>query len=200
MPSKPKPQPPPRSPSPDEWVDWIDEQGRTLQALPRADIRRRNLLHRVTATFVFHPDGRVFVQRRADSKDVYPGLYDMAVGGTVASGEDFATNARREIAEELGARNVPLYRLFSHRFRDAHTHSWIEVFACEYDGPITLQPEEVAEGYWADQATVQRLIDARRMCPDSAQAWCLYGDQCRAEGELRARIEAGRLQPVAVGA
>lgn len=179
-----------------EWVDWIDEQGRTLDTLPRSEIRRRNLLHRVTATFVFHPDGRVFVQRRAQSKDVYPGLHDMAVGGTVTSGEDFAGNARREIEEELGVRGVPIYRLFAHRFRDDRTNSWIEVFACEYGGAITLQPEEVAEGYWADDAAVQQMIDEGRMCPDSAQAWRLYGEHRRAEGELRERIAAGRLQPV----
>lgn len=193
MPQSP---PPIRHKSPDERVDWIDEQGRTLETLTRAEVRRRNLLHRVTATFVFHPDGRVFVQRRTETKDVYPGLYDMAVGGTVVSGEGFAENARREIAEELGVRGVPLYRLFSHRFRDAHTHSLIEVFACEYDGPVTLQPEEVADGFWADAAAVEALIAEGRMCPDSVQAWRLYGEDRRAHGELRQRIASGRLPPV----
>ena len=112
-----------------EWVDWIDIHGHTLATLPRSTIRGRNLLHRVSATLVFRPDGRVFVQQRHPQKDVYPGLHDMFVGGTVISGEDFAANACREIAEELGVRGVPVYRLFGHDFADAVTRSRIGVFA-----------------------------------------------------------------------
>jgi isopentenyldiphosphate isomerase len=161
-------------PAPPEMVDWIDEQGRTLESLSRAEIRRRNLLHRVTATFVFHADGRLFVQQRSPAKDVYPGLFDMCVGGTVASGEGYAENACREVAEELGVHGVPLYELFGHRFQDAHSCSLIRVFACVYAGPLRLQPEEVVDGRWCAEAEVERLIAAGRMCPDSTQGWRTY--------------------------
>jgi isopentenyldiphosphate isomerase len=184
------------SPS-DEQVDWIDEAGRTLATLPRREIRRRNLLHRVTSTFVFDPDGRLFVHRRTKSKDVYPGLHDVAVGGTVMSGESFTSNARRELEEELGVRGVPLYWLFAHRFQDEATNSRIEVFACVYGGAMTFQPEEVDEGFWAELPLVQGLIDSERVCPDSAQAWRLYREQCQAEGDFILRVAQGRLRPLA---
>lgn len=180
----------------EEQVDWIDEAGRTLQTLPRAEIRRRNLLHRVTATFVFHPDARLFVHRRTESKDVYPGLFDVAVGGTVTHGEDFSINACRELGEELGVRGVPVYRLFAHRFRDDASNSLTEVFACLYNGPVILQAEEVAEGYWAELAHVERLVDSRAVCPDSTQAWRLYTEQCRAEGAFVERVTQGKLEPI----
>lgn len=160
--------------SPDEWVDWVDEQGETLKSLPRAEIRRRNLLHLVSSTFVFHPDGRLYVHQRTMSKDLFPGLFAVNVGGTVVSGEGFAENACREIAEELGVRGVPLYDLFQHRFRDAHTNSIVREFACVYDGPITHQPEEVAAGFWASPAQANALVRAGNVCPDSAQGWRLY--------------------------
>lgn len=162
-----------------EMVDWIDDQDRLIESLPRSEIRRRNLLHRVTATFVFHPDGRVFVQQRTLTKDVYPGLFDMCVGGTVVSGESYELNSCREIAEELGVRGVPVYALFDHRFADDRTNSAIRVFACVYDGPVTFQPEEVADGFWANRAQVEALIAAGRMCPDSAQGWRLYRERYR---------------------
>lgn len=163
--------------SPDEWVDWVDEQGEPLESLPRAEIRRRNLLHLVSSTFVFHPDGRLYVHQRTMSKDIFPGLFAVNVGGTVVSGEGFAENACREIAEELGVRGVLLFDLFQHRFHDAQTNSIIREFACVYDGPISHQPEEVAAGFWASPAQADALVHADNVCPDSAQGWRLYKEK-----------------------
>jgi isopentenyldiphosphate isomerase len=184
-------------PGEQEWVDWIDEQGRVLKRVPRAEMRRRNLLHRVTATLVFHPDGRLFIQQRAGTKDVYPGLYDVCVGGTVMSGESCEENALREIAEELGIRGVPVYRLFEHRFADSHTNSLICVYACVYSGPITLQTEEVVDGFWAGRDKVEDLITAGKVCPDSAQGWRLYLG--RYGDDNFARDVAPGLEPVVPG-
>jgi hypothetical protein len=39
---------------------------------------------------------------------------------------------------------------------------------------VTLQPEEVAAGFWADRAAVAELIRAGNVCPDSAQGWRMY--------------------------
>ncbi len=181
---------------PEERVDWIDESGSTVRVLPRSEIRRRNLLHRVTATFVIRPDGQLFVQLRSSSKDVYPGLHDVCVGGTVVSGESAAANACREIAEEIGVRGVPIFRLFQHRFRDEHSHSLTEVFACTYEGEVTLQPEEVAGGFWAEPNQVRSLIAEGSVCPDAMQTWRLYEAQCRAEGDFHRRVAEGRLEPV----
>ena len=163
--------------SPDEWVDWLDEEGRVRESLPRAEIRRRNLLHPVSSTFVFHPDGRLYLHQRTMSKDLFPGLFAVNVGGTLVSGETYAGNACREIAEELGVRGVPIYELFRHRWQDAHTNSIIREFACIYDGPISHQPEEVASGFWASPAQADELIWAGNVCPDSAQGWRLYLDR-----------------------
>ena len=153
-----------------------------LASLPRAEVRRRNLLHRVTGTLVFHPDGRMFVHRRAAIKDVYPGKHDVMVGGTVTTGEDFAQNACREVAEELGVTGVPLYPLLQHRFSDATTNSLIHLFACEYGGPIVFQPEEVAGGEWTIQAEATEMAEAGRICPDSARGWALFRQKYRGGG------------------
>jgi isopentenyldiphosphate isomerase len=180
---------------PEEWVDWIDEDDRVIESLPRTEVRRRNLLHRVSATFVFHPDGRLFIHRRTETKDVYPGLHDVMVGGTVTTGEGYAENACREIAEELGVRGVPIHSLFSHRFQDTHSNSLIRVFGCLYDGPITLQPEEVAEGAWAAPAQADVLAAAGRLCPDSAQGWRLFKEKYGPDTPL-SDLVAGGLQPI----
>lgn len=183
--------------SPDEWVDWVDEQGQVLESLPRAEIRRRNLLHPVTGTLVIHPDGRLFVQQRTMTKDVYPGRFDVMVGGTVVSGESYAENACREISEELGVRGAPIHDLFGHRYRDEVTNSTIRVFACVYDGPITFQPEEVAGGFWASFDQADDLVRAGNVCPDSAQGWRLYLDQFGRDTPFAEH--AARLTPIDCG-
>jgi len=179
----------------EEQVDWVDEGDRLLQVLPRREIRRRNLLHRVTATFVFHPDGRLFLQQRTMTKDVYPGLFDPCVGGTVASGETYARNASREVREELGVGGAPLYFLFSHRFRDEATNSLIRVFACVTEGPFTLQAAEVAGGEWVDAAQVDEWIAKGRVCPDSAAGWRLYVGRFGSRRNFEREIAPG-LEPV----
>jgi isopentenyldiphosphate isomerase len=172
-----------------ERVDWIAEDGRVLGTVTRAEMRR------VSATLVFHPDGRLFIQRRSPAKDVYPGLYDLCVGGTVASGETWAGNARREVGEELGIRDTRLYHLFPHRFQDDRTANLIHVFACVSAGPFTLQPEEVADGFWADEARVDGLIAEGRMCPDSTRGWALYRE-AYGHGRNFARDIAPKLRPL----
>jgi len=177
--------------SSEEQVSWIDEQDQVIQVLPRSEIRARNLLHRVTATLVFHPDGRLFVHQRTHSKDVYPGRFDLMVGGTVVAGEDYPANACREIAEELGVRGVPLYHLLQYRHQDEYSNSLVQLFACWYDGEIILQPEEVADGFWATEVQVQEVVAGGQLCPDSALGWQCFVQQYGTVDGLRRAIDDG---------
>ena len=179
----------------EEMLDWIDGDGTRLATLPRGEVRRRNLLHRVTATFVFHPDGRLFVHQRSPDKDVYPELFDVCVGGTVVSGESFPENACREIAEELGVRGVPLHPLFRHTFRDEFSHSLIEVYAVVHSGPMRLQAEEVAAGEWMEEAGALALAGEGKTCPDSTRGWRRYLDT-HGEGRNFARDVAPGLESI----
>lgn len=183
----------------EERIDWLDQAGRTIRVVSRAEMRRGNLLHRVSETFVFHSDGRLFVQIRAPGKDLLPGWHDLVVGGTVQSGESAAANACREVAEELGVRGVPLFPLFQHRYRDSLTDSLVHAFACTHDGPMVLQPEEVAGGFWVAPGEVERLAERENLCPSGRQAWRLLGEKF-GHGRPPAQIAAEhRLEPVDCG-
>lgn len=163
-----------RADAPVEMVDWVDEQNRVIETLPRGEIRARNLLHRVTATFVFHPDGRILVHRRTSTKDVFPGFHDVSVGGTVTANEGYAQNAYRELSEEMGIAGVPLYELFRHRFQSEDTNSLSMVYACLYDGGFRFQASEVAAGDWEDLRRAEELIASGKVCPDSVARWRRY--------------------------
>ena len=130
-------------PAGEEIVVVVDDHNRPVAELPRRRVRDENLPHRATCVFVFDRRGRVLVQRRTAGKDLYPGFYDLAAGGVVAAGESYEQCAEREAAEELGIRDTALVPEFDFHYRDERNRCFSRVFTCVYDGPFTLQPEEV---------------------------------------------------------
>ena len=95
---------------PEEQVAIVDDDGGVVGSAPRSVMRRDNLPHLVVAVLVRDPAGRVYVHRRTDSKDVFPGMHDCFAAGCMQAGEDPPGAAAREVAEELGVTGVPLER------------------------------------------------------------------------------------------
>ena len=130
----------------DEIVPIVDRDDNIVDEVPRYVMRSRSLRHRVTYVFVFDTAGRLFVQKRTPTKDLYPGYYDLAAGGVVCVGESYEDSAAREVREELGITCVPLDSRFKFYFEDDDNRSWGMVFTCTWDGPFALQAEEVESG------------------------------------------------------
>ena len=139
----------------DELVDLVDESDRVIGQVPRSQMRSRNLLHRNVAVLCQNGAGAIYVQRRTDAKDLFPGQYDMFVGGVVSAGESYADAAKREIGEELGVVGPNPERLLHHRYEGALTRSHTEVFRVTWDGPIRHQATEVA---WGGFRTLEQLV------------------------------------------
>ncbi|MFN8193409.1 MAG: phosphotransferase [Nocardioidaceae bacterium] len=174
----------------DEQVALYDEQGRPCGSAPRSRMRAENLRHAATAVVVRDPWGRVYVHRRTDTKDVYPGRRDFAAGGVVAAGEDPFVAAVRELEEELGVAGVPLTSLGEGDYADAHTDYHGFCFTSAWDGPVRWQPEEVVSGEWM---TTEDLVaaftdDPEDFMPDTVG---LLGDWMRSLAADRVRPEQG---------
>jgi mutator protein MutT len=152
-----------------EMVDLYDDEGHpTGEVVDRARVRAENLRHAATAVVVRNRVGDVYVHRRTETKDVYPGLYDFAAGGVVQAGEDPAESAVRELAEELGITGVHLEPLSEADYADDHTRYRAFCYMCTWDGPVTWQPEEVAWGDWVAPARLLEMLDELPFVPDSA--------------------------------
>ncbi|WP_232836392.1 NUDIX hydrolase [Lentzea terrae] len=140
-------------------INLYDEDANVIGEVTRERMRAENLWHGCVLTLVFSVDGeRVYVHRRTDTKDIFPGLYDYTAGGVIDAGETPDTAARRELEEELGV-DTPLTFLFQTTYVDEQTryHAW--VYETHSDGPFTHQPEEVAWGGWMDLAELRGKID-----------------------------------------
>jgi 8-oxo-dGTP pyrophosphatase MutT (NUDIX family) len=170
----------------EELVAVYDAEGVVVGSAPRRRMRAEGLWHAATGVLVRSLDGtRVFVHRRTGTKDVYPGLHDCLAGGVVAAGETPELCAEREVAEELGVRGARLVPLFRTRFVDPPVRYHASLFEVRTDGPLSLQPEEVAEGWWVD------LDELRARVADPA--WPMVPDGRAFTAEWFRRRDAGEL-------
>ncbi len=137
----------------EEMFDLYDEAGRRIGCAPRRLCHGDPaLLHHTSHVVVFHPDGEhLLLQKRAMSKDMLPGLWDTAVGGHLAPGEDYEAGARRELAEELGVTGVPeLRHLFDSKIRNDRESEDVRVFGLVSAGPFRFQRSEIDEiRFWS---------------------------------------------------
>ena len=157
-----------------ELVDVVDADDRVVGQVTRAAMRAGRLRHRATYLLVFNTRGELFVHLRSADKDVYPSHWDIAVGGVVGAGESYDEGARRELAEEVGIHGAPLEPLFAIAFEDPECPVFGRAYRVEWDGPLTLQAEEIVRGEWLAPADVDARLTRDPFCPDGAAVWRRY--------------------------
>lgn len=162
-------------------VDIIDAAGRTIGTVTRREVRERKLPHRCMYILVFNSQGKLFIHQRTTTKDVFPGHWDVAVGGVLAAGEDCDEGARREGLEELGVDLNPV-ALFPFQYDDAATLVRGMVYRAVHDGPFRLQPEEIVRGEFISLADVWERMGKEPFCPDGVAALREY---CERESAKR---------------
>jgi 8-oxo-dGTP pyrophosphatase MutT (NUDIX family) len=161
--------------SANEIVSIVDDHNQVVGAAPRSIVRRMNLPHRASYILVFDRRERLFIHKRTQNKDVFPGYYDVAAGGVVKKGETYRQSAERELFEELGIRAVPLTELFECFYSDEFCQVWGRVYRCEYNGKITLQEEEIESGRFMKVADILKSNATLQVTPDSLQILQRYG-------------------------
>ncbi|HNJ96903.1 MAG TPA: NUDIX domain-containing protein [Ilumatobacteraceae bacterium] len=150
-----------------EMVDVVDDDDRVIATVTRARMRAEVLQHRAVSIAVLGSDGRLLVHRRADTKDVWPGMWDIAAGGVVAAGETYDDAARRELAEELGVTGVPLHYLGEGRYRDDAVALIGRGYTVVCDGPFVFTDGEIAEVRWVDRDDLETMLASERFVPDN---------------------------------
>jgi 8-oxo-dGTP pyrophosphatase MutT (NUDIX family) len=95
----------------DELLDVLDGSGRpTGEVAWKSEAHRLGLWHRCSHCWVYGADAGgpyLLVQRRAATKDTWPGRLDVTAAGHLRSGEDPLGGVLREVEEELGLRVAP---------------------------------------------------------------------------------------------
>jgi 8-oxo-dGTP pyrophosphatase MutT (NUDIX family) len=163
----------PPSPS-EELVDLIDRDDRVIGRASRRRVRAENLLHRGVGILCRNSGGLIYVHKRTDIKDVFPGMYDMFVGGVVEAGETYDEAASREIAEELGIVGATLEHLFRHLYWGPQNRSLVAVYSVEWDGPISHQESEISWGRFLSFDELVAKLEEWRFVPDGLEIFEVY--------------------------
>ncbi|MFE0765021.1 NUDIX domain-containing protein [Streptomyces smyrnaeus] len=130
--------------SADELLDIVDDQDRVVGQRLRGEVYAERLRHRSTSIRVRDAAGRIFVHRRTPTKLIFPGMYDVVVGGVVGAGEDYDTAALREAQEELGVSGLPQpERRLKFLFETPEFSWFLQVYEVVCTLPVKPQPEEV---------------------------------------------------------
>jgi isopentenyldiphosphate isomerase len=129
----------------DELVEVVDDHGRVVRVVSRAEMRAGRLRHRCTFIVVRNTAGEVLIHRRSEYKDLWPGRWDLACGGVVTAGEEWEPAARRELAEELGIKGVELTYLGERSYADGEVDELARVWTTDWDGAVVFADGEVVE-------------------------------------------------------
>lgn len=148
-------------------MDIVDDDDRVIATVTRAEMRAHRLQHRAVSIAVVSSDHRLLVHRRADDKDVWPGMWDLAAGGVLAAGESYEDAARRELHEELGVQADALVSLGEGRFKDDAVALIGRGYLAVHDGPFTFTDGEIAEVRWVTRAELTELMASEAFVPDN---------------------------------
>ena len=150
-----------------ELVDLYDENriplGRTAERhAPKEPGEYRLVVH----VCAFDSRGRLLIQRRTEEKRVWPGRWDVSVGGGVDAGETSRQAAEREFHEELGipldltGRRPSLTVNFDAGFDDYY------ILCQDLDlSQLVLQPAEVRAVRWASLEELEEMVEDGRFIP-----------------------------------
>lgn len=131
---------------PDETFDLVDRDDRVIGRVRRGEAHGNPaLVHRSVQMLIFDGAGRVLLQRRSRTKDLYPGVYCASASGHVHSGDDYAATAARELREELGV-SVPLRFVERQLIASPFETEMTALYAGRCDGPFTFHPDETDGG------------------------------------------------------
>jgi isopentenyldiphosphate isomerase len=154
----------------DERVEVVDEHDHVVEVVTRQRMRAANLRHRAVYILVTDSADRLLIHRRSDTKDVWPGRWDVAAGGVVGVGEPYDSAALRELVEELGIDAAPLgllELLGPCAYADADVALVGRVYRVRHDGPVHFADGEVVEATWVSRSELLERLRQDPFVPDS---------------------------------
>ena len=160
-----------------ELFQTYDEDGEPLGLVERAQVHATGAWHRSSIVYLFHPDGRMYVQRRAVCKDLYADLFDHTVGEHLIPGETHLQAAHRGLEEELGITNIELEPLGKERrLRNEFPELGIKDFELQqayrgtFEGTMHLDADEVSQ---VRLFTLEELVKTVENEPETFTPWFL---------------------------
>lgn len=154
-----------------ELLPIVDESGRVIGSATRGECHNGSkLLHPVVHLHIFDSQGRLYLQKRPDWKDIQPGKWDTAVGGHVDYGEDIIDALCREAAEEVGLTDFEPTFLQRYIFESQREREMVNAYSTVTDTRPTPS-DEVADGRFWTQSEIAAAIGRGILTPNFEQEY-----------------------------
>ena len=129
----------------------VDEEGTVIGQATRGECHSgTKLLHPVVHLHVFDTQGRIYLQKRPEWKDIQPGKWDTAVGGHIDYGETREEALHREVREELGITDFTPVFMGKYVFESQREKELVYVHRTIYNGAIQPSQDELDGGrFWS---------------------------------------------------
>jgi 8-oxo-dGTP pyrophosphatase MutT (NUDIX family) len=134
-----------------------------LDVVPRSVVRAENLRHRTAFVVVRSTGGEILAHRRAATKRIAPGMWDLGFGGGVAPGESYEDAAARELAEEAGI-TTPLRFVTDYLYDGVDSRERGQLFETVSDGPFRHPPDEVDETAFVAPSDLDAFAATHPLC------------------------------------
>ena len=140
-----------------EYLCWVDEEDNLIGRASREECHSKRLIHRSVYIFVLNSEGKLLLQKRSMSKDLYPGYYTGSATGHVDYGESYEEAAHRELKEELGI-DGQLHYLGKFRTVSKEENEISALYVMLFDGEFEFNKEEITKCLFEDIDEVKREI------------------------------------------
>jgi isopentenyl-diphosphate delta-isomerase len=139
----------------DELIDILTPEGKsTGKTALKSEAHKNGWFHATAHIWFFTSEKKILLQKRALTKKVFPGIWDISVAGHIGAGEAILEGAKREVFEEIGLilEDKDFIKIGTRIHQVTHENGIQDnehhhVFIAELKTPIselTMQPEEVA--------------------------------------------------------
>ncbi|MDG1040107.1 MAG: NUDIX domain-containing protein [Polaribacter sp.] len=139
----------------DELIDILTSEGKpTGKTALKSEVHKNGWFHATVHVWLYTVDKKIVLQKRALTKKVFPGLWDISVAGHIGAGETVLSSAKREVFEEIGLKlnEKDLIKIGTRIHQVTHKNGIQDnehhhVFIAQLKVPISelkIQEEEVA--------------------------------------------------------
>ncbi len=142
-----------------EYVEVVDSSNKPLGVMSRDEVHRQGLYHRSVLVLVYDHLNRLLIQKRHQSKEVYPGRWDLSATGHVVAGESTVDAAYRELKEEVGVIPARIRLITTISGRPETNYEFVYLYDAgkisEHPMPDPLEVESIR---FIDQDDMETLI------------------------------------------
>src|SRR5579884_2172339 len=126
-------------------IQIVDENDNPVGVASLEESQSKGLIQQISRVMVEDEKGNILLQKRAAHKKLFPGRWDNSAAGHVDEGEDYVKAAFREMAEEIGLRNVQLkeaaYFYTSFTFKDMKLNQFQRVYKVQQPSGTKFNPD-----------------------------------------------------------